>query len=620
MHIAIATLHVRESAQAIPLAAGCLKANLPARLQQTTELFDFYPDQDDSDIIATLLQGQPQLAAFPLYVWNRRQVLRISAQLRRLKPDMILVAGGPEASADTKKVLAEGALTAVIRGEGEQAFNQFVARLTDNSDNTDISGLVLADDENHALPAAAVCPDLANLPSPWLTEALPLTPGGGILWEVARGCHFNCAFCYDAKGHQGVRPLPIERLRRELQLFVDKQVAQIWVLDSTFNAPPSRGKKLLKLLLDVAPQIHYHIEAKADLLDDEIIELLSQLSCSVQIGLQSARPEVLKPLQRNLDRKQLEKNLRKLSHAGVTFGLDLIYGLPGDNHAGFAGSLTFALHQQPNQIDIFPLSVLPGTELFQRQNSFNIQGAAHPPYLIKDNQSYSASDMQKSHLLAATTDIFYNRGRAVGFFLQLCDALKLTPVEFLNTFCDWLLRQQKMQTQQILAVENWHPEKILPLQVGFVKQKLNTGQLKKLIPLAEDLIHYHYHCAEILLADECRAGSKDPAKKNYMKTRWQLNPVVRLQSFHYAVEDLESWGGEPLSAIFRRLDQEPCEAVFLKNNDDIIIESLNEEFALMLTRAKAAKSGLQIMEGLERHSAMELLQFAVTQGILLPVT
>ncbi len=132
------------------------------------------------------------------------------------------------------------------------------------------------------------------------------------------------------------------------------------------------------MLLGTAPQIHYHIEAKADLLDDETICLLAELQCSVQVGLQSADPKVLSPLQRKLDPQQMIRQLRKLSDAGVTFGLDLIYGLPGDNHQGFRRSLDFALKRQPNQIDIFPLAVLPGTELYEDRDRFGIAGEEQP--------------------------------------------------------------------------------------------------------------------------------------------------------------------------------------------------------------------------------------------------
>ncbi|MCK5913723.1 MAG: radical SAM protein, partial [Desulfuromusa sp.] len=408
-------------------------------------------------------------------------------------------------------------------------------------------------------------------------------------------------------------------LRAELQLFAKQQVAQVWILDSTFNAPPERGKQLLKMLLELAPQIHYHIEAKADFLDLETIELLSQLSCSVQIGLQSATAKVLKPLHRNLLPKQMEQHLKQMSMAGITFGLDLIYGLPGDNHLGFEKSLDFTLQQQPNQVDIFPLAVLPGTELFDKQEEFAIQGESHPPYLIQSNQTYSDDDLQKSHLLAAATDIFYNRGRAVGFFLQLCNTLKLTPSSFLQQFGDWLSKQKDINQQKILDIESWQPEEILTLQQQYVAHQLSSNKQKKLINIAADLINYHFLCAEALLAIDCQPDRNFATERNLKQLHWKRNPAVKIQRFHYALEDLEMVGGEPLGKIFKQLAPEPGYVIFLRQQGEVIIESLDDDFAKMLNRAKKEITKKQLLQDLDPQEGKELFDFAITQGLLLPV-
>lgn len=618
MLILLATLHVRASTQAVPLAAGCLKASLPRELQQQTELIDLFPEIDTASLCQRLLDRNPTVIAFPLYVWNRNQILLLSQQLRQKKPELILLAGGPEASADSQNVMREGALDGVIRGEGEVSFADLVAKLCTGESATNITGYLSSSQNTPTIPNAAVCPDLSLLPSPWLTGQLQLEENCGVLWEVARGCRFNCAFCYDAKGLQGVRPLPTERLRNELQLFVKHQVAQVWILDSTFNAPPERGRQLLEMLLELAPGIHYHIEAKADFLDTETIELLSQLSCSVQIGLQSAAAQILKPLHRNLLPKQMERQLRQMSLAGITFGLDLIYGLPGDNHAGFQKSLDFTLRLQPNQVDIFPLAVLPGTELFENQEKFGIQGETHPPYRLRSNKTYSDQDLQKSHLLAAATDIFYNRGRAVGFFLQLCNTLKLSPSSFLQQFCNWLSKQKNMDQQTILDIESWQPQDILPLQQQFVADQLSLSKKEKLVNVAEDLINYHFLCAESLLADDCQPGEKVPTKKALKRCCWKLNPAIKIQSFHFALEDLEIVGGESLEKIFKQLTPEPGHTIFLRQEGEVIIESLDADFATILSRAREEKTTQQLLQDLDPQLAEELLTFAISQGLLLP--
>lgn len=617
MRIIIATLHVRQSSQAVPLAAGCLKAGLPEPLRQTTELLDFYPDQADGFIIRTCLDRRADLIAFPLYGWNRHQVLRLSSQLRRMNPALILLAGGPEASADSRKVLSEGALDAVICGEGDQAFADYVTRRSKSQPTFGIEGLF--EKTHQSALQAAVCPDLSKLSSPWLNGDLPLSPGCGVLWEVARGCHFNCAFCYDAKGHRGVRPLPFERLEQELELFVEKQVSQIWVLDSTFNAPRGRGKKLLELLLTKAPRIHYHIEAKADLLDDETIELLAQLSCSIQLGLQSANPDVLRPLRRKLDPQRMKSRLSELSRAGLTFGLDLIYGLPGDNHDGFINSLNFALDQQPNQVDIFPLAILPGTELFHHSEAFHVQGQPSPPYLVEENATYSSADLEKSRELAALTDIFYNRGRAVGFFRQVCRALKQTPAAFLQEFGRWLQREKGLSQNRILDVESWQPADILSFQLEFITGLLRNHNRDRLIALSQDLVRYHYCCAEVLLTEDCRPAEYPPGERKTLNTRWKLHSGVRMASFHYSLDDLESRGGEPLEVIARQLKSDPSEVIFFRQGEEIIIESLDDDFARLLRKAQNPERGKDLVGNPATHDAQDQLLFAISQGLLIPV-
>lgn len=618
MRILIVTQHVRKSDQAIPLAAACLCAALPAELQEQTEIINLYPDMEPDLVCRQLLSHQPDVIGFSISLWNRLPMLALARRLRTLQPQLFLIGGGPETADNSQDLIRAGQLDGVIRGEGEVAFATLLSSLFQGRLMSGIEGFVSA----AAVPALtplATCPDLSVLPSPWLTNVLPLEPGCGILWEVARGCHFNCSFCYDAKGHHGVRPFPVERLQQELQLFVQAGVAQIWILDSTFNAPARRGHRLLQLLLDTAPEIHYHIEAKADLLDTRTIELLSQLSCSVQIGLQSAHPEVLKPLQRHIDPQQVRQVLREVNHAGIVFGLDLIYGLPGDNHQGFRRSLNFALEQQPNQVDIFPLAVLPGTDLHRRQTELSLCAAAVPPYLIDSSADYPADQIEQSRLLAAATDIFYNRGRAVGFFLLLCDTFNKPPAILLHHFFNWLTNERGLTRTQILDVENWTPDKILPLQRDFCREQCRQLKLYPLIPLIEDLLHYHYLCAELLLGEDCPPGAENITLSAFAGTHWRRHPSVFIQFFHYDPTDLENLGGNVLSETGPQLEQVPAHRLLLRAEGEFIIELLDESVARMLLTATESQSGEVLLRQLDSTDAEETALVAVSQGLLLPI-
>ena len=148
---------------------------------------------------------------------------------------------------------------------------------------------------------------------------------------------------------------------------------------------------LKELIRQKAPNTFFHFECRAELLNPELVAAFSRISCSLQIGLQSARPEVLKLVARSINRKEFAGKIALLNNAGIIFGFDLIYGLPGDNLAGFKESIDYALSLYPNSLEIFRLSVLPGTTLFDQRQELGLVSPTEPPYLVESTPQFSAA-------------------------------------------------------------------------------------------------------------------------------------------------------------------------------------------------------------------------------------
>jgi len=622
MIIALPTLHVRPSAQAVPLAAGCLAAALPAELRQGAHLLDLFPDTPIAAMQEQILALQPQMVAFPLYLWNRTRILQLCRSLRQARPELVLVAGGPEAGAAQEAVLAEGELDLVIRGEGELTFAELVTRLAAGQPYQDVAGLSWRTPGGFgASPDRPAVADLDQLPSPWLSGLLQPTAEGGVLWESSRGCPFHCDFCYDARGSRGVRLLGESRLTAELKLFAKSGVRQVWVLDSTFNFPPERGKALLRLIARHAPNIHFHFEAKADFLDRETARLLGRQPCSVQVGLQSADPKVLKLIHRNHDPQQFASRMHQLAAEGVTYGIDLIYGLPGDNHAGFCRSVNAALALQPNHLDLFPLALLPGTPLHQQRQNFGLQAQQVPPYLIEQSASYSAADMAASKALAAATDLFYNAGRAVAFFPALLKAVGMEPAEMLAAFADWALAQPATTPARLAEPTAWSPAELLGLQEGFARQLLKSRGRPDLVAPALDLIHYHFHYAETLLGEEALpAPAKQLRDRPLWTTPWRLGPGVRLVPFRYEILDMLEMSEvdlEQFASLFRPVGSM---AIFLRRGDEVFCESLEEDFLKLLQGSQGERTPAEIFgASIGRVEGEEIVEFALAEGFLWPL-
>ncbi|MDO9079775.1 MAG: radical SAM protein, partial [Desulfuromonadales bacterium] len=494
MHLHLVTLHVKPSPQSVPLAAAFLQASIAVHFQHKARvkvtLGDYFCGTAIATMAAEIVQTGAGIVGFSLYVWNRAEVVLLVQELRRRSPQLILLCGGAEATADPAGVMAEAPFDFLVVGEGEGTLPELLHRLHHTLPHDDLPGLLCRN--SAGIPAPPL--SLEKLPSPWLSGQLDAYIPDGVLWQLARGCSFACEFCFDGMGTRSVRRFPLERVATELDYLVRHGVRQVFVLDSTFNQDLKRAKLILKMIREQAPGVHFHFEVRYEFLDAESADLFAEISCSLQIGLQSASPRILGMVGRSFDPKEFSRKIALLNHAGVTFGFDLIYGLPGDSLPEFCKSLDFALAQYPNQLDIFPLALLPGTPLAGNSGELQLQHQPHPPYTILETPTFSARDLAAARRLAQACDIFYSRGKAVAWFNSIASGLKLSPSVLLLAFADWLLTEVGHDPEP----EEQADEKIWSWQKRFLRDIFLRQNVAKLLPMALDLVDYNYYHAAVV--------------------------------------------------------------------------------------------------------------------------
>jgi len=603
--ITFVTLHVRRSAQAVPLAAATIAASLPEEYWATTSLIDGYLSQSDEEILSQIYEKSPQCVAFSLYVWNKHRVLELAEKIRTADPNIVLIVGGPEATACSLKLQQLDLFDAVVSGEGEAVFSSLIQK------GGQINALKMSTIDCH--PSDGI--DLSKQVSAWLSGVL--LPRHGVLWETSRGCPFQCAFCYDARGNSGVREIPFDRLEQELKLFVAHGVSQVWVLDSTFNYPAKRGKKLLRLMIDHAPQLHFHLEAKAEFIDQETVTLLQQVCCSVQVGLQSARPQILKHINRSLDVQKFQQKVKLLSDGGITFGIDLIYGLPHDDYAGLRESIDFALECSPNHVEIFPLSLLPGTKLFEQRQQFGLHALLSPPYTVTHSHHLTPQQFQQCRMLAEACDLFYNTGRSMAYFLPLCRGCGLSAVELLERFGHWLAIRRGDDESETL----YSPLQVFELQQLFIQELFCQQQASELIPLAMDLIRFHTHWADTLLGEEtlpCQICAKEKAL--LLEQKWCVSSSVRVESFNYDVDEVAMLADVDMIEFAEVEEQIGSTGLFLRRGEEVYCESIDDVFATLLKHSDGTSTAAAILApfamALTSEDFTELVYFAVSEGLL----
>jgi radical SAM superfamily enzyme YgiQ (UPF0313 family) len=512
LRLVLASSPARESPEALPLGVASVAAALGARPELSSLGLAFargLPGEGGSALAERIAGAEPDAVGLSVYSWNRAAMAEAAEILRARWPELLLFAGGPEATADPEALVLETGLDFAVAGEGEAATAAAMRALLEagfparrpwgaapgSGARADALAAALGGIPGIVLPGSPwrldTPADPASLASPWLRGTLdPRDCGGDVLWELSRGCPFRCSYCYESKGASGSRPFPAERIEAELELFVRAGVRYAFVLDPTFDSEPRRAAALLDLFRERAPAMRWKFEVRAELLDKALVRRFAALDCSLQIGLQSARAETLALVGRpGFDRRDFARRAAMLGSAGVSFGLDLIAGLPGDGLRDFEESLDFAIGLEPNHLDLFPLALLPGTELFDRSVELGIEADPRPPYLVRSTREMPAAALESALSLAAACDRFYTAGRAVGWFRAALKPLKARPSAFLRDYGAWLAG--KGADARRASARSEPAREIEEEQLGFASEAYAAAGLGALVPALRDLVRLH---------------------------------------------------------------------------------------------------------------------------------
>ncbi len=476
------TLLVETSPQALPLGAACIASaikkdnkNILVEVQDFSLEDPFLSsliDEKKAEAIAKkLIEKTPSVICFSLYVWNRHILVEAAQLIKKEIPDALIIAGGAEVTASPESFInnSQNPFNFLVSGEGEKAVSRLIKNYFD-SEKMPTSPIVYSEP----------C-DLEEAASPYLDGTLDASDYSGVLWELARGCPYSCSYCYESKGEKKVRYVPKKRLYEELDFFVQKNVGQVFVLDPTYNSNKGRALELLRYIEQKAPGIFFHFECRPEFIDIKLARAFSQITCSLQIGLQSSNEKVLSLVNRSFNKKEFVRNIGLLNETGAVFGFDLIFGLPGDTYDGFAKSIDFALELYPNHLEIFQLAVLPGTDLFDRARELKLSFMKNAPYLIQETPLFPKKDIEKAKKLAQVTSLFYTQGRAVPWFLSLIKPLQKKPSQVLVDFMFFLDAKE-------IVNNHYSFDGIVVLQKEFIMNQYNKKNIKHLIRFAADLI------------------------------------------------------------------------------------------------------------------------------------
>ena len=412
-----------------------LMANL-GELRDRACMAEFVINQQPLEIVEAILAREPRIVGFGVYIWNVEQTTEVVALLKRIRPELIIILGGPEVSYETEGQEIVAPADHVITGEADVKFAE-VCRSLLNAEPSPAS------DIHSSFPKiiAAELPALNQLASPYELYTDEDLKNRVIYVEASRGCPFTCEFCLSSLDIP-VRAFATEAFLASMQRLLDRGATQFKFVDRTFNLHLPTSSAILQFFLDRwRDGLFLHFEMVPDRLPEQLRGLIRQFPAGAvqfEVGIQTFDDATSKNISRRQNLDRLADNFRFLrEETGVHIHADLIVGLPGEGIESFGRGFDRLVRLGPQEIQIGILKRLRGTPIVRHDDEYRMIYAPHPPYEILSTRDIPFEQMQRMRRFARYWDIVANSGHFTATLKLLWQNAASPFAEFLR-FSDWL--------------------------------------------------------------------------------------------------------------------------------------------------------------------------------------
>ncbi|GDX09766.1 hypothetical protein LBMAG57_15380 [Verrucomicrobiota bacterium] len=403
-----------------------LMANLGG-LRERACMAEFHINQTPLEITEAVLLHEPRIVGFGVYIWNVEQTTEVVALLKRIRPELIIILGGPEVSYETDGQEIVALADHVITGEADVKFAEVCRQLLEDrrprlSWQTGLWPVETAGDgclpgqpgrlSSKIIPAEL--PTLTSLASPYDFYTDEDLAHRVVYVEASRGCPFTCEFCLSSLDLP-VRAFPLDAFLSAMQRLLDRGATQFKFVDRTFNLHLPTSMGILQFFLDRwRDGLFLHFEMIPDRLPEQLRALIRKFppgAVQFEVGIQTFDDATSKNISRRQNLERLADNLRFLrEETGVHVHADLIVGLPGEGMESFGRGFDRLVALGPQEIQVGILKRLRGTPIIRHDAEFAMRYAPHPPYEILATRDISFPDMQRMRRFARYWDLVANSG------------------------------------------------------------------------------------------------------------------------------------------------------------------------------------------------------------------
>lgn len=318
-------------------------------------LKDNYPDLLQS-VINKLIKYNT--IGFSCFKSNFICTLEMIKILKAQKRDIKILLGGPEITRQYFKI--NGILTdqvepiadLIVVGEGEKPLLNYVA--------------------GKAKDKLSVFQEMEKIESPYFPRYHGIKLNDypkkdSIAIQFSRGCIKKCNFCSERLLYKGFRTRDISDIIEEIRFHKEQnQIKYFIFFDSMLNADLVKLNNLCNAIISNFGCINWEAQmaVRSDM-NKSLLDKVKESGCyNLFIGLESGSDTTLKRMNKGYTTTQAVDFFKKLNKAGISFGISMIVGYPGETDAEFEQTLDFIRDNKaiiPKIEQINPFTYYDGT-------------------------------------------------------------------------------------------------------------------------------------------------------------------------------------------------------------------------------------------------------------------
>ena len=361
---------------------------------------DMEPLPSEKQFIRRLRQESADIIGFSV-VTNQWPYAKKLASWARKATNVPLVCGGIHTMAAAEEILQSQVFDFIIRGEAEEAFDEFVDRLSKNQDHLDVKNLGFLQNGRLHLNPLRPLPDIKKLPFKdydiFDFQKIIDAKNGWVGLMASRGCPFSCTYCFNHqlvsqyrddlqcsfKGLNYIRHFAVEQLMSEIEYLQDKyQNISMFILDDdlfTFYRP--YVEQFCEAYKKIS-NLPFVVNAHVGFFDEKRARFLAEANCSiVKFGVESGSERIRRQiLQRHMKNEKIIRAIKTAHQYGLHTSIFLMIGLPGETRADVMATIRLMATAEPGRYRWSFFFPFPGTkahELSKQGNYIDFAKMAH---------------------------------------------------------------------------------------------------------------------------------------------------------------------------------------------------------------------------------------------------